>query len=551
MSARLDGRSTCALLLASFVAFAGCAPSEEDFEDLGAITDGKSDGPPIIDRELILPAATSAHPGSARRRVHATADFQVELAYDGMASTRIRVRPNGKAAAEVQSAHAVGSSLVVRSTGASYYDIYMENESPVKLPVRLTARTLTVPSPDARFTVLFTAPQCPAIPEKSIPAGAHCSSGPPALTDELNASRAAAGIADHLLAWIDETRAAKDAHPERDMKITMAFLTWSDGRYYDAICRATAAGVKLEGYFDSATAGTQPPRIAADPACKPENITIKYAGGKTTGAEWRLMHVKMMLFDTGEPRVRLVFGSANLSSFATALHFENWVFAELASHSHFVESHRCAARALAADAYDAQGNYANVFQDSYDACVADLAERGIRPDPRYRVFFSPTRERSGVTAAMAAMREAKGSVGMAIQHFDDQELGEAFAANGRTAGLSARLVVDDDTFYGNGEGSAAGDQYLYEDILKPAGVQTHFMQTTDALHQYQHNKYIVIDRLRVFCGAGNFSGAAFQDNYENFYLLDDAAVAGQYADHFERMWGIAQPESALPADYNF
>jgi phosphatidylserine/phosphatidylglycerophosphate/cardiolipin synthase-like enzyme len=51
-----------------------------------------------------------------------------------------------------------------------------------------------------------------------------------------------------------------------------------------------------------------------------------------------------------------------------------------------------------------------------------------------------------------------------------------------------------------------------------------------------HNKYVVIDGRSVFTGAGNFTGAAFRKNYENFYWLDLPEVAAQYQRHFDHMF---------------
>lgn len=90
------------------------------------------------------------------------------------------------------------------------------------------------------------------------------------------------------------------------------------------------------------------------------------------------------------------------------------------------------------------------------------------------------------------------------------------------------------------------------------------MQTNGFLEygkQYQHNKYVIVDEKTVFCGAGNFTEAAFgtgfspgsywMANYENFYLIRDANVAAQYLEHFNKLHRLAPAAENLPSDDNF
>lgn len=204
-----------------------------------------------------------------------------------------------------------------------------------------------------QIQVRFTEPQCPEVPGKAA-AGQHCY----ASSKETSDSRAKAGIVDAVNAWVKEATDKKLANPGTPMRITVAYLTWNDYRWYDAICAAAKAGIKVEGFFDLQSGGSQPPKLDSDPNCMEErdgqtidNVTIAYLGGKTDAqSDWRLMHIKMLLIDTGERTQKLVFGSANVSSYASSIHFENWAFAEFPSDSHFIQAHYCAAEGLRADA---------------------------------------------------------------------------------------------------------------------------------------------------------------------------------------------------------
>jgi len=395
---------------------------------------------------------------------------------------------------------------------------------------------------EPELRVRFTAPQCAALPAHGIPAGVRCYGS----TDERDASREAAGIVDHVLRWLDSARRVKEAHPERPVRVVMAYLDWSDYRIYDAICDATAAGVVFEGFFDQETPGAQVSRLAADASCNLDNITISFLGGVTTVPDWRLMHVKMMLFETGEPTTRILFGSANLTTTGSTIHFENWVFARFAADSHFALSHRCARDALMADRYDSMGAYPAVFRATYDGCVAGLA---ATEDPRFRVFFSPDPAQGALNALIAEMSAATTSVDMAIQHFSSWELGRQLRANGMESGVATRLLLDDDTFYDVGDIGGV-DRAMYDGLLTGAGIDIRFLQTNYYLPvgwQYQHNKFVIIDDSTVFCGAGNFTGAAFTDNYENFYLIRTPAFATAYVTELDRLLGLAKLAADLPA----
>ena len=390
--------------------------------------------------------------------------------------------------------------------------------------------------------VRFTKPQCAAVAAFDVPANVRCYG----TSAERDASREAAGVVDHIVRWIDATRRAKEAHPEREVRIVMAYLSWSDYRVYDALCRATAAGVRFEMYLDRESGGDQAPRIAADRSCHPENIQLSYLGGVVDYPDWRLMHVKMMLFETGEPTARLLFGSANLTTTSTTIHFDNWVFSRFAADSHFIASHDCARDALFADRYDDRGRYPAVFRSTIDACLDGIP---AAEDPRFRVFFTPDPEETPLDEITAAMAGAGTSVDMAIQHFSAYPLGEQLRDNGNDSAVRARLLMDDDTHYDEGD-QGGSDFIMYDALLRGSGVEMRFLQTNRHLDygwQYQHNKYVIIDDDAVFCGAGNFTVSAFRDNYENFYLIRQPAFTAQYRAHFDALYALGKEAADLPA----
>ena len=58
--------------------------------------------------------------------------------------------------------------------------------------------------------------------------------------------------------------------------------------------------------------------------------------------------------------------------------------------------------------------------------------------------------------------------------------------------------------------------------LAQAGVKVRYMETNQGNGYLHHNKFMVFKTPQgesVFAGAGNFTGTAFSDNFENFYFL--------------------------------
>lgn len=68
----------------------------------------------------------------------------------------------------------------------------------------------------------------------------------------------------------------------------------------------------------------------------------------------------------------------------------------------------------------------------------------------------------------------------------------------------------------------------------------------DCEHQIMHNKFVVVDILRIMTGSYNFTEAAQKRNAENMLILHDKKTAQQYADNWGRHWShsVRIPEEA-------
>jgi len=59
-----------------------------------------------------------------------------------------------------------------------------------------------------------------------------------------------------------------------------------------------------------------------------------------------------------------------------------------------------------------------------------------------------------------------------------------------------------------------------------------------------HDKFIVVDGVTVEEGSFSYTAAAESKNAENVVVLHDAAVAGHYAQEWDRLW--AESEELRP-----
>jgi hypothetical protein len=117
------------------------APSEDDGEDLGDITDGKGDAAIIDVATYINKKSTSTgKPGVRNYTVHASVDFDVALKLDTDAKAKITVT-NADTNAKVESATGKDPTVGVTAGGGAHtFKIRLENFGTAKVTGRLTAR---------------------------------------------------------------------------------------------------------------------------------------------------------------------------------------------------------------------------------------------------------------------------------------------------------------------------------------------------------------------------------------------------------------------------
>jgi hypothetical protein len=415
------------------------------------------------------------------------------------------------------------------------------------------------------YEVLFTNPPCPAYayadganvrsfagePLATKPQGAFCKPGDAAAAGALPTSPQA-----RMVEWI------RDPATE---EVFFAFLSFSNRVVLGELCSAIESrGVKVRFVLDQ---GTDLQAANSLLACRPPVGQEDRAPVLVTrGSSSRLQHVKVFMVNPNAPSMRIAFGSGNLSSGLT-LHHENWNFVTLGADTHFARAHRCLAQGLLDHAARS-----DTFAKFLLACRAAIP---FPEETDARVFFAPT-QGAAATSALEAAIEGATDVFVAAHRLSSDALFAALEKGLRRTVPSparVRLVADDDLFWaGRGvpldRGNNRFEWFGLKGLLS-AGLEPRWVQTNSRISQFHHNKFIVASHAAeapggpgggapsasnarrakntVFTGAGNFTDAAFEKNFENHYVIQIPAIVDAYQRQANTLWNtLATPTEGLP-----
>ncbi len=146
-----------------------------------------------------------------------------------------------------------------------------------------------------------------------------------------------------------------------------------------------------------------------------------------------------------------------------------------------------------------------------------------------QVLFSP--EDNVASHLLPVVENAKSSIRFMAFSFTDDKLGAAVASRAK-AGVDVKGIF---------ERRGSETQYSELPILFCAGVPVR----QDGNAANLHHKVFVIDNRTVIAGSYNFSSNADKNNNENALIIQNADIATQYLDEFDRLWAIArQPDAA-------
>jgi hypothetical protein len=305
-----------------------------------------------------------------------------------------------------------------------------------------------------------------------------------------------------------------------------------------------------------------------------------------TSSPWRLHHNKTLVVDPGNgDYVNVNFSSGNLSAFGTSLHHDHWGMLTAPASSNLVKAHKCVFEGLAqADALATKvGMYSGGVKSQFDGQVADAYINGrdscykkngvpqmgepngieaalANPNEGVAPIFSPNKFNEVLKTFTAEIRKVtqrakqasgsdRGYIYIAVQHFLNWQIAQALQ-DAAQAGVDVRIVFDDDLASNSGE--VEGVLEFMESELKPYGIKIRFIETNHFAGgngQMMHNKFAILSNIqdpsktRTFSGAGQYTGAAMHDNWENFYLAQKPQFSKLYGNYFKKLWDVSVDEA--------
>lgn len=284
---------------------------------------------------------------------------------------------------------------------------------------------------------------------------------------------------------------------------------------------------------------------------------------KQKGIGWS--HTKLfMVNENDSEKVMISFSSANMSS-GTTTHHENWHFITVSPKTYFAQVHSCLK-----DAELGHSDSRNEFKAFIKKCRSEIS---ISEEDDIKVFFTPG---EGEAAMETFINDIKDStqVSMAAHRFTLKPLTRALS-EARTNGTKVRMIFDDDMYL-------AGERRLgplrrvlnmpmeYRNVLAILGeepssklenrsAEARYMETNHFSYSLHHNKFLILDNAKrengrpaVFCGAGNFTKAAFSlkssaTNLENYYYITIPEVVRSFQNQYNYMWNhLATPYGKMP-----
>jgi HKD family nuclease len=390
-----------------------------------------------------------------------------------------------------------------------------------------------------RFDVLFTNPSCRTYAYTTTPQAIDGSR----LTEKPK--DAYCTLADRREDGPVLTRFLSLAASPSTTEIQVASFSFSNQAVAEALCQAAEVrGAKISVIVDAQEKAAAINRLSACSKANPIELVRRGLEGDTG-----IFHDKFAIFRRGTGTSTIAFGSGNLGKGLSISH-ENWVFGEVAPSSYFAQRHGCAFQA----ARDHGGTLAG-FAAALETCTLRI---DAPPESDAQIFFAPAEGRDAANALVSLVANAE-RVDIAAHILSFSRLQRALVARLRQRPQTrVRIVLDDDTHW-IGKGLDVGEndpsEALFVRELVQLGAEVRYVETNDSQHLLHHNKFLIAHRPReattVFGGAGNFSDAAFTQNFESFYSFATRDVVERYVEQFEHLWtNLSTPEARMPAEHS-
>ena len=338
-----------------------------------------------------------------------------------------------------------------------------------------------------------------------------------------------------LLDWIKD--------PETK-EIFFTYLSFSNRTVAAELCKAVRErNVKITMVLDRETDLTAANQVLA---CQPGNGDASLAPRlelRGHDATIGYAHNKLFMINPRSESPRIVFSSGNLTS-GVVLHHENWHFLRVPARTHFAKAHLCMMDGML-DHYRTKQEYSGFIKSCRDSA-------GVGEESDLKTFFVPGDGGRAGKEIQNGVRNAS-FIGINAHRFSYRMLRNELEA--RLTGATppeGQLTVDDDLWWaGHGTDNVPNTPMEFE-IVKPlaeAGMQVRYLETNHGNGFLHHNKFIVFETPQaksIFAGAGNFTGTAFSDNFENFYFITIPHVVEAMKAQQQRLFALGTSEENLP-----
>lgn len=146
------------------------------------------------------------------------------------------------------------------------------------------------------------------------------------------------------------------------------------------------------------------------------------------------------------------------------------------------------------------------------------------PASELAVFFGPRKagDPNGLdTQTVKLIKTAKKRINAAVHELRLKSIADALIA-AHKKGVQVRMVGED-KYYDN----------PFMKQIRAAGIPTKSDENPNAI---MHNKFLVIDGVRMMTGSYNLTDTCSYNNYNNLVVIEDPAVAKIFDDEFEQLW---------------
>jgi hypothetical protein len=320
-------------------------------------------------------------------------------------------------------------------------------------------------------------------------------------------------------------------------ELFLTYLSFSDSRIANRLCKALdETTLKVTLVLDRNTKKKVADKLKK--CGKRNQIRIYYRGHDAIKGEGNIgyAHNKLILVNpSDEEKVTVVFSSGNLSS-GTTLHHENWHFVTSHAETHFVQAHLCLKEGVL-NHYRSKKEYTDFIKECRE-------EIDWEEEDDIKIFFVPG---EGYEAFKAVKKAARRSyqIDMAAHRFSHKGIMRVLREE-RQLGGKFRLVLDDDLYlagHGFDVGPNMSSEFWWVDTyLNLNSREVRYLETNHNARLLHHNKFMIFhgggagDQDALFCGAGNFTKAAFTTNFENFYFITIPEVTDAFKEQFEYLF---------------